>query len=62
MAIVFIHSREGNIITKNRKDGKKAKKNKTKSVVRVKVTQNPNKERDLEYFGSLNIKILKNVI
>lgn len=62
MARVFIHSREGKIATNKRRDGKNAKKKKIISVVRVKVAQNPNKERDLEYFGSLNIKILKSVI
>lgn len=53
---------EGNIFTKKRRDGTKDEKNKTKNKVRRKVTQNPNRESDLVYFGSLNIKMLKKVI
>jgi len=60
--IVFIHSIKGNIITKNRRVGKNAKKKRIISRDKEKVAQNPKIERDMEYFGSLNIKMLKNVI
>lgn len=60
--IVFIHSRDGSITTNNLKDGIYAKKKRTISVNKVKVAQKPKRDRDLEYLGSLNIKILKNVI
>ena len=39
-----------------------AKKKRIISKNKEKVAQNPKIERDLEYLGSLNIKILKNVI
>jgi hypothetical protein len=60
--IVFIHSIEGNISTKNLKGGMNAKKNKIIRVDKVIVALKPKRERDLEYLGSLNIKILKNVM
>lgn len=56
--IVFIHSRGGNIATKNLNDGIYAKKKRIISVNKVKVAQNPKRERDLEYLGSLSIKKL----
>ena len=60
--IVFIHSTEGNINTKNLKGGKNAKKKRIIRVDRVMVAENPKRERDLEYLGSFNIKKLKKVI
>lgn len=62
MMIVFTHSMEGNITTKNLKNGINAKKNNIIKVDKVIVAENPNNERLLEYLGSLNIKKLKNVI
>lgn len=60
--IVFIHSIEGSMMTKNRIDGINAKKKRIISKDKEKVAQNPMIERDLEYLGSLNIKMLKKVI
>ncbi|GAH01836.1 unnamed protein product [marine sediment metagenome] len=56
--IVFIHSRDGNITTINRRNGKNARKKRIISVDSVIVAQNPKRERDLEYFGSFSMKIL----